>query len=281
MPSYHIKTNRPSISWSLFYKSKHPHIFAHLLQLHCEVHNSAGIKIEQVTELLWDKYFRWCEWKQEERYKGYNRSPHEIKSQVLYSLHTQRSDESWFNGLSYQQGSITPQWFSSTWKAEHHYEWQEMRSSNHAHNPFLPIPLLDGNSKSQCYYPALQEKEALYLIGVSAYISHTITGYAVTVIKVRFQHSTHHDLFQCKHSLSQLNQRPLHWGVNGHFYVGEKEKWMQLMACTKITHNVTSSSGKRGLMGFFPPSLRVGVSSNFGNKHLKRQNTLDRHHHNL
>lgn len=137
MPSYCIKTNRPSTWCSLFYKSKHPRILAYLLQLHCEAHCSAGIKIiQQVTEILWDKYFRWCEWKQEERYKGYNHSPHEIKSQVLYSLHTLRSYESWFKGLSYQQESITPQWFSSTWKAEHHSEWQEMRSSNHTHNPF-------------------------------------------------------------------------------------------------------------------------------------------------
>lgn len=40
---------------------------------------------------------------------------------------------------------------------------------------------------------------------------HSITGYSAAVIKVPFQHSTHRDLFQSKHSSSQLNPRPLHW----------------------------------------------------------------------
>lgn len=59
-----------------------------------------------------------------------------------------------------------------------------------------------------------------------------ITGCAAAVIKVPFQHSTHHDFLQCKHSLSQLNPKSLHWDVNGYFYVGEKEKRMHIMACT-------------------------------------------------
>lgn len=118
-----------------------------------QFHYSACVKIMgQVTELLWDKYFRWREWKQEERYKSYNRSPHEIKSQVLYSLHTPRSDESWFNGLSCQQGSITPQWFSSTWKAKRGAEsgngWGLQITHTHATHThrrthallFLPFP---------------------------------------------------------------------------------------------------------------------------------------------
>lgn len=137
---------------------------------------------------------------------------------------------------------------------------------------FLPFP----RTVSQCHHhPALQEKEALCLIGVSASTPYTITGYAGAVIKVPFQHSTHHDLFQCKHSLSQLNPRPLHWDVNGHFYVGEKEK--------KCMHRrkkcVAASSGKHGLMGFNHHHERV--SQQLCNKHSRRQNTLDRHHHNL
>lgn len=88
-----------------------------------------------------------------------------------------------------------------------------MRSSNHTRD-----------SRGQCRRTALQEKEALCLIRVSASNPYTITGYAAAVIKVSFQHSTQHDLFQCKHSLSQLNPEPVHWDVDGHFYVGEKEK---------------------------------------------------------
>lgn len=177
--------------------------------------------------MLWDKYFRWCEWKQEERYRSYNHSPHEIKSQVLYSLHTPRSDESRFNGLSYQQGSITPQWFPSTWKAEHRWEWQRMRSSNHTHT-ILFLPFLRTVTATASVITQHCRKKKLY---ASASTPYTITGYSAAVIKVPFQHSTHRDLFQCKHSLSQLNPRPLHWDVNGHFYVGEKEKCVQVMAC--------------------------------------------------
>ncbi len=177
--------------------------------------------------MLWDKHFRWCEWKQDGRYKSYNHSPQEIKSQVLYSLHTPRSDESGFNGLSYQQGSITPRWFPSTWKAERRREWQRMRYSNHTYDSFfLPFPRTVAATASVITQHCRKKK--LY---ASASTPYTITGYSVAVIKVPFQRSTHHDLFQCKHSLSRLNPRPLQQDVNGHFYDGEKEKCMQVMAC--------------------------------------------------
>lgn len=69
----------------------------------------------------------------------------------------------------------------------------------------------NNNNNSQCHHKALQEKEAFRLIGVSPSTPYTITGYAAAVIKAPFQHSTHRDLFQSKHSLSQLNPRPIHW----------------------------------------------------------------------
>lgn len=123
--------------------------------------------------------------------------------------------------------------------------------------PILFLPYSNGSR--QCHHPALREKEALCLIRVSPSNPHTITGYAAAVIKASFQHSTQHDLFQCKHSLSRLNPESLRWDVNRRFYVGEKEKKYAL-------EKMGASSGKQGLKGF--------------NHHLKirqqlRQQTLE------
>jgi len=85
-----------------------------------------------------------------------NHSPQEIKSQVLSSPHTARSDGSWFNGLSYQQGSITPCWFPSTWKAERRWVAQNevIKSQN-----YLASFSTYSTSESQRHRPALQERE--------------------------------------------------------------------------------------------------------------------------
>lgn len=78
----------------------------------------------------------------------------------------------------------------------------------------------------------------------------TIAGYAA-LIKAPFQPSTHPDLSQCKHSLSQLSPKPLHWDVNRHFYGGVKEKCMHIMAhsvYSKCKRCVAASPQKQGLM---------------------------------
>lgn len=90
---------------------------------------------------------------------------------------------------------------------------------------FLPFPRAVAAAASVITQHCRKKK--LYALASTPY---TITGYSAAVIKVPFQHSTHHDLFQCKHSLSQFNPRPLQRDVNGHFYVDEKEKCMQVMA---------------------------------------------------
>lgn len=189
----------------------------------CSVHDSACNKlIGQVTEIFWDKYFRWWKWESEEKHTSNNHSPREIKSQGLYSPHPARSDESWFNGLSHQQGSITPQWFSSTWNAE---SWAAESGKGWAvkfTQAILSLPFLPTVTANACViaHSVLQDK---CLIRVLASTLHTITGCAAAVIKVPIQPFTHHDLSQCKHSLSQLNPCPLHQVARRHFYVGKRE----------------------------------------------------------
>lgn len=94
--------------------------------------------------------------------------------------------------------------------------------------------------------PSTAEKSSFGLIRVSASSLYTITGYNVAAIKVPFQHSTHPDLSLCKHSLSQLKPRTLHWDLNGDFYACEKGKWMQVCTGKKC---VFASSGKQSSMG--------------------------------
>lgn len=83
------------------------------------------------------------------------------------------------------------------------------------------------DSKLPCHHPTPQETEALCSIRVSASTPYAFTGYGAAVIKVPFQHSTHHDLFHCKHSLSQLNPRPLYWDINGHFKLLKKKNGLK------------------------------------------------------
>lgn len=106
-----------------------------------------------------------------------------------------------------------------------------MRSSNRT-IPFFFLFSCTVTAQANVITLHCRKKKLYASSGVSASTPYTITGYAAAVIKVPFQHSTHHDLFQCKHSLSPLNPRPLYWDVNGRFYVGEKEKCMQVCSCT-------------------------------------------------
>lgn len=205
---------------SLLFKHRLTHYFKRLLPAYRSFSPLISMKItEPVTKMQLNPHYRWCEWKHKEKHESCDNSPRDIKSWFLYSVHTPRLDESCFNGLSYQQGSITPQWFSSTWKVEHRWEWQKMRSSNHTHthNAFLPVT---ANSR---VITQRRRKQKLYAPSGCQHPLLTHLWYGAAVIKVPFQHSTHHDLFHCKHSLSQLNPRPLYWDINGHFKLLKKK----------------------------------------------------------
>ena len=130
------------------------------------------------------------------------------------------------------RGALQPSDFLPHEKPSATESAKRMRSSNHKSNSSRSVPRTAA-ATAGVIAPARREgKKKLYASSRCQHpLAHTITGYAAAVIKVPFQHSTHGDLFQTKHSLSQLKPRPLRWDVKGHFYVCDKEGRIQATAC--------------------------------------------------